>query len=75
MDTADFAFLSEATETISMARGARRDRDDRIASLVRYKRASVKEISSATGLTKGRVYQIVEQKYGQSVRAAAAEFD
>jgi len=53
--------LMDLTQKIAAAKGFQRDRDARIASLIRYKRASVTEVVAATGLTKARIYQIVEK--------------
>lgn len=60
----DLEFLMDATARIGDARLLQRERDERIASLIRYRRATLAEIMGATGLTKSRVYQIFERVYG-----------
>jgi len=55
--------LSEIQAQIAGLGRLRAERDDRIASLLRYGRASAQEIIVATGLTKSRVYQIVAERY------------
>ena len=55
--------LSEIQAQLAGLGQLRAERDDRIATLVRYGRASVQEIIGATGLTKSRVYQIVADRY------------
>jgi hypothetical protein len=67
MDVNDENFLRETTSALGAARRLQRDRDDRIASLIRYRRATVAELMGATGLTKSRIYQIFETKYGFAV--------
>lgn len=58
MDPKDFEYLFESTRKISDAKRLRHERDERIASILRYKRGTVQEIMNATGLTKARIYQI-----------------
>ena len=57
-------FLMEASNVLARAKTARRERDERIATMIRYRRASVSEIMGVTGLAKARIYQIFERTYG-----------
>lgn len=60
MEDSDFSYLFDLSARIGAVQGHIRDRDERIVSLLRYKRATVADITRATGLTKSRIYQIVE---------------
>jgi hypothetical protein len=55
--------LMELQGEVSRLNRVRAERDERIASLIRYNHASVKEVMGVTGLTRSRIYQIVSGHY------------
>jgi DNA-directed RNA polymerase specialized sigma subunit len=73
MEPRDFALLSEASELLARAAAAQRDRDERVSVLLRYETATVTEIGAVTGLSKARIYQIFEKKYGRTVTQMRAD--
>lgn len=63
MISANLHSLLELQEEVGRLNRVRAERDDKIASLVRYGHASVREVMGVTGLTRSRVYQIVSSRY------------
>ena len=60
MDSSDERYLREISQRIQAVTSHERDRNERIVSLLRYKRASIEEISEATGLSRSRIYQVLK---------------
>jgi len=62
MDPKDFEYLSGVSQQIASVDGLRRERDERIASLLRYERATAAEVALATGLSEAEIKAIAVRR-------------
>ena len=73
MDANKLNELRDLSAQIGSIDGLKRERNQRIASMLRYGDANVAELMGATGLTKSRLYQIFEAEYGLSASEVRSE--
>lgn len=68
MSSTEYAYFSNVSTIFGRAKTALRERDERVAKLLRYREATLLELMGVTGLTKSRIYQIFEKEYGFPAR-------